>query len=405
MEICPAGTFSASGQSSCTNCGSANQYSSEGSDSCLTCPSGSYTNWETAGTTTATECNYCPAGYACDGVNMEICPAGTFSASGQSSCTNCGSANQYSSEGSDSCLTCPSGSYTNWETAGTTTATECNYCPAGYACDGVNMEICPAGTFSASGQSSCTNCGSANQYSSEGSDSCLTCPSGSYTNWETAGTTTATECNYCPAGYACDGVNMEICPAGTFSASGQSSCTNCGSANQYSSEGSDSCLTCPSGSYTNWETAGTTTATECNYCPAGYACDGVNMEICPAGTFSASGQSSCTNCGSANQYSSEGSDSCLTCPSGSYTNWETAGTTTATECNYCPAGYACDGVNMEICPAWYADYDGDGLGSSCYKESNYFPRSNDGINGDSIYNNQVIYQCSDPNDDDGFVTS
>ena len=53
--------------------------------------------------------------------------------------------------------------------------------------------------------------------------------------------------------------------------------------------------------------------------------------------------------------------------------------------------------------ALYADYDGDGLGSSCYKESNYFPYTNDGIYGDQMYNNQVIYQCSDPNDDDGFV--
>ena len=64
----------------------------------------------------------------------------------------------------------------------------------------------------------------------------------------------------------------------------------------------------------------------------------------------------------------------------------------------------CDDTTPNISSiVWYADYDGDGLGSSCYKESNYFPYDNDGINGDSIYNNQVIYQCSDPNDDDGFV--
>ena len=148
--------------------------------------------------------------------------------------------------------------------------------------------------------SSSVDCCEGNQYSVHGESDCFTCGYGAYTN------SINTHCFTCSAGYACDGESQDVCPAGTFSQNGASSCTNCGSANQYSSEGSESCLTCPAGNYTNWETAGTTTATECNICPAGYECDGANIE----------------NCGSTNKYSAEGSDSCLTCPAGYYTNWD-----------------------------------------------------------------------------------
>ena len=132
-----------------------------------------------------------------------------------------------------------------------------------------------------------------------------------------------------------------------------SSSVDCCEGNQYSVNGESDCFTCGYGSYTNYNN------TFCFTCSAGYACDGVNMEICPAGTFSDSGAMSCTNCGSANKYSSEGSDSCLTCAAGNYTNWETAGTTTATECNECEHPYNCpgDGYNYDCAGI----INGDGL--------------------------------------------
>lgn len=93
---------------------------------------------------------------------------------------------------------------------------------------------------------------------------------------------------------------------------------------------------------------------QCNACPAGNKCDGVNKTACPAGTYAGIGASICTDCqagtyqqysGQAScnpcpegKYSSAGATSCSDCASATYSDWSgTCGSVTRTKTTYCNA--------------------------------------------------------------------
>lgn len=69
---------------------------------------------------------------------------------------------------------------------------------------------------------------------------------------------------------------------------------------------------------------GSTSDINCNCisCTAGYFCTGTSVGTCPAGTYSNSGQSTCTNCaaGKYNNGTAQNSSGCLTCPTGTFVN-------------------------------------------------------------------------------------
>ena len=171
---------------------------------------------------------------------------------------------------------CVAGTYFQDGSAGST----CTLCPAGtYAGTGAGQSVsgclpCPAGNGSASGASSCTQCG-AGTYSTGGS-ACTPCAAGSYST--TLGATSASVCTQCPAGNG--------------SASGASSCAQC-SAGTYSVGGS-TCTPCSAGQYS--ATLGATSSTTCTQCPAGkyLAAEGASACVsCPVNSNSSAGASTC----------------------------------------------------------------------------------------------------------------
>ena len=72
---------------------------------------------------------------------------------------------------------------------------------------------------------------------------------------------------------------------------------------------------------------------QCNACPVGHKCDGVNKTICPAGTYAGIGASICTDCqaGTYQQYS--GQASCNACGVGQTSG---AKATSCTDCSNKP---------------------------------------------------------------------
>ena len=179
-------------------------------------------------------------------------------------------------------------------------------CLAGEYVTGLVCTICPAGSFSGIGSSSCSPC-----------------PSGTYS--ATPGATSNSSCQQCPAGFfsSQNSTRCTACLAGTFSTTpgGTSiaSCTLCPAGQFASNAGSSNCSTCPAGYFSS------SGSTQCTICPAG-SFSGVNSSTCsacPAGTFSttpgATSNSSCTAC-PAGFFSSQNSTSCSPCPAGTYTN-------------------------------------------------------------------------------------
>ena len=100
---------------------------------------------------------------------------------------------------------------------------------------------------------------------------------------------------------------------------------------------------------------------QCNACPAGNKCDGVNKTACPAGTYAGVGASTCTDCqaGTYQQYS--GQASCNACGVGQTSE---AKATSCTDCSNKPANSHYTTVNS--CD-WSCDdgYSSSGDGKCC----------------------------------------
>lgn len=109
---------------------------------------------------------------------------------------------------------------------------------------------------------------------------------------------------------------------------------------------------------------------QCNACPAGNACDGVNKIACPAGTYAGVGASTCTDCqaGTYQQYS--GQASCNACGVGQTSE---AKATSCTDCSNKPANSHYTTVNS--CD-WSCDDGYSSQGDICCQ--NGYAKSNSG---------------------------
>ena len=143
-----------------------------------------------------------------------------------------------------------------------------------YAVNIAGVEICAAGSFSASGSAPCTLAPAGSYASGTGNTSATLCPAGSYSS--AAG---AAACTPAPAGSYASGTgntSATLCPAGSFS----------------STAGSATCTLAPAGSYAAG--TGNTFAT-----------------LCPLGTTSAAGASVCTPIAPVAQQLSDAIDAAL----------------------------------------------------------------------------------------------
>jgi hypothetical protein len=295
-------TFSLGNQSTCTNCKS--------------CNAGTYKSTDCSSTEDIT-CTPCPAGSACpDGILINLCSAGTtFSVGGQSVCS--------------SCSACLPGTWESYPCT-TTNNRECSFCPPGYFCSGgLAIDLCANGlTFSLGNQSTCTNC--------------EICSAGTYQTTSCISTRNRV-CSPCPPGFACPGGTTLLDPMGstacvsgvTFSVGLQSTCT--------------ACTTCLAGTYENVSCTASRNRV-CLPCPPGFACPGGTV-ITPCilgSTYSLGSQSTCTSCTvcinglfETTACSATTNRICSLSPCSPGTYSVSVGYTT--QCNPCPAGYACPG--------------------------------------------------------------
>ncbi|XP_022084521.1 sushi, von Willebrand factor type A, EGF and pentraxin domain-containing protein 1-like [Acanthaster planci] len=113
-------------------------------------------------------------------------------------------------------------------------------------------------------------------------------------------------CKFCPVGTSTVGVGsanltdcLGICPSGHFSDTGLEPCSKCEKGSYQSEARSLSCLPCPVGQST--ASIGSTDIEDCS-------------DLCPAGSFSASGVQPCTPCPYHSYQPEQGQSSCQPCP-------------------------------------------------------------------------------------------
>ncbi|CAG2223568.1 unnamed protein product [Mytilus edulis] len=328
---CPAGTYNAAGETTCTTCASGYYSDSAGSSSCT----------------------ICTAGYDCSdpALTPTQCLAGTFSNPGDDGCTNCATAFSpvaCASGETISCQACSAGFYCAANalpvpcatgTYSTVGLAACLPCPTGQSCnDPAEAPVnCGTGYYSPSGQATCIQCPSGKECD-RNLDTLASCATGSYS---LAGDD---DCTTCPIGSFCPfpSVGPIKCPSGTHTGGvgSQTSCTDC-PAGSYCTSTSAVTGTCTTGYYSLAK------ATACKPCPAGYSCATNNAApvVCASGTYSNGLATSCTACDTGKACPSTTSDSgkydCplgtpIPCPNGQFMN-----RTGYDQCFDCPAGYYC----------------------------------------------------------------
>jgi hypothetical protein len=238
------------------------------------------------------------------------------------------------------------------------------YCNAGNSmiCSSGSCLSCSAGYYISGG--SCVAAGGNSYYSPGGISTAPTMVSAGY--YSTGGTsTTRTGQTQCEPGYYCSGGVRYACAAGYYGSSYGNTTSTC----------NGSCLSgyyCPAGSTSNTQ----------NSCPNGTSssCNSGSLAeclACPAGTYFTNNWSAAPYC-CTSLACSDGSHQCLTCPKGSYctggsnisscpagTYNPNEGSTSASACSVCAAGYFCDGSED------YYDFIYTGV-SSCYDGANVY---------------------------------
>ena len=408
--VCPGGQFSpGGGATSCSGC-AVGKYRNTAGTACVSCAAGTY-NASTgatsssaclpcvAGTYSAAEastCTACPAGqWSAAGATLcNLCPVGTYSGTpngtSESVCTKCPAGRYSDTAGASSCKVCGPGTYSVGE--GATSITSCLQCPAGqYSSGGKgNCDLCPPGKFStaigAVTSDTCQDC-AANTYNPySGRSSCEAVPAGF---WSSAGASnyTAVEAGKyrlpggtimeCRAGYSCATRDGEptICPSGTYSPAGRTTCTPCpggsysvaGAADvgqcrtltigQYPSSASPDGFRCESGYVKNTSTK---TCTECGigfYSNKNITPEATTCQQCPTGTHSIRGSAACraNTEGQVIDYvlqegfrclsgyvkvigDSDATSFCRKCPAGTFAKQGEISSLDPTQCTGCPIG-------------------------------------------------------------------
>jgi len=393
------------------------------------CPVGTYNTNQ--GSTSSAACTSCPATYYCDEEGMvnyntqKKCSAGYLCTGGSDSAypieyTNRSNNNRkcptgyYCTQGATSPSTCATGTYQN-----SYAQSACKLCPPGYACtttgltnpnancaagylcyegattttptDGTKGELCPVGSFCATGsskdlkfedgkkttttgQSTCSNCIAGKycinsieyncptrRYCVAGSVRGELCEPGTYNEGST-GLTAANSCTTCPERVYCiDGTkNSGYCESGHICTGGSGTPLP---TNTYVSATSTNYI-CPLGRYclkagasgTNGPTdcstskytysAGSDALDDCLPCTAGYYCPTSSYVpfVCPAGKYCVKGVTSATDCPINTVRTSTGAQyerACVQCPAGYFCDVIALGSLTGKQCSvgkFCPIG-------------------------------------------------------------------
>ncbi|KAF3692794.1 Sushi, von Willebrand factor type A, EGF and pentraxin domain-containing protein 1 [Channa argus] len=348
------------------------------------CPPGTLSN--RTDLTDRSQCQQCPAGYAClrgtGGIQRPplscfaghycppgtmfptqySCPVGTWSGhsglQAESECQLCPQG-WYCLAGagapSGRCSSghyCPEGRSTFRRVKGGRRLEDCSTCPAGYFCPQsaiVNPRVCGAGS-----------------YSDEGSVECSPCLQGHYCSNETTSEEAMLSIMVCPPGFLCSqGLARDpqrsatLCPRGFYCPGGgidpnPISCPNGTYSDSPGLRDVSECVQCPEGKYCYSEQpyeqpiTRPVAVTSGGMCPAGFICPRGTMypqqHPCPLGTFS-------------NTLGAKDVSSCWPCPPGLYCN----STGLSQPSGVCHTGYYCsggavsptptDGETGDICPA------------------------------------------------------
>ena len=208
----------------------------------------------------------------------------------------------------ENCISCPAGTFQNmW--------------------DKPSCSPCPGGTHrKSSGASSIAQCIRCPRsfYSSAGSSTCRKCQSG---HFSLAG---SDQCGKCGAGFELKAIGgpCQPCKPGFFSEAerhGNRMCSRCPDGT-FSSKGASLCTPCPRGSFRrNTPTVHGRQDIEedgslCSLCEEGTYSDATGSfvcKLCPPGTFSRKGASSCSPCPRGQYSFLVGSSGCTRCPRGS----------------------------------------------------------------------------------------
>merc|ERR1711871_178768 len=130
-------------------------------------------------------------------------------------------------------------------------------------------------------------------------------------------------------------------------------CKDCGADHLYApNKGQkNQCELCPAGSFTSSTQSSDSKATRdtCSTCPSGSYCSGnSSTPLCDHGRYSKSGWSQCKDCDEDNLYApNKGQkNQCELCPAGNFTSGGTS--TTRTTCAACAVGHKCDGMSKLV---------------------------------------------------------
>jgi hypothetical protein len=286
----------------CQPCSAGGYSSIQAASACSLCPLGTFGRNGSAFTSQILACQECDAGQYASQLGTLLCldcPVGTWSLAGSSACSPCPDGFYSNIRGANSsslCVVCPQGSY-----GGGGTISTCVPCPSGSfgienlllppISSSIACKQCPAGSYSSSGALECTFCPVGFYSESTGSILCKSCPSGSYGVMPGSSNKTL----------ACI-----QCPVGTF--------------NELTGQTRISCTSCPTGTASN-----STGASSKNTCKS-----------CEPGTYSLSGDSSCTPCLPGFYSDTSNSGQCTPCPRNTYN--ELSGASSLSQCILCPSG-------------------------------------------------------------------
>ena len=356
----------------------------------LDCAVGTYNDLQ--GSNLASDCKICPVGKVCTTLHLSYpttdclagkycpfnqpsvdCDIGYMCPSGTTEQIKCLPGTYQTQTGKSSCDPCPAGKYCNYDLTGITVAIDC---PKGYYCGASTADYqmfpCPEGTFdnvgllTAVGQ--CKDC-TVNKYCI---DKALQAESGDCRDGylcPTKSTVPALDGNKCNKNYFCvAGVKTE-CSLITYTfgvtlgATSAADCMKCLPGNMCTNHDTGM-TTCPSGFIC--KDGVKTSCTAGKYCPAST----LTEKSCLRGTYSGSGQGSCTTCDlgkycpsigassptncDVNMYCGTGAVKPIPCDNGKYSNSNT--------CTDCPSGQWCwksaTGNIKGTCSAGYICYSG-----------------------------------------------
>eukprot|EP00741_Cyanophora_paradoxa_P016927 tig00020944_g16348.t1 len=332
-DVCPEGTFSEEGATSCTVC-PAGTYSERGAGSCYDCPQNTYS--------------------LTDGAPCTPCPATAFTRTTKwtSECLFCEPGTYLPYTGATVCLACPAQTWASRGTVGS-----CSYCGQGEvpSADASHCEKCPAGTYQRENRTACILCPDLTYASTPGTfGQCAPCKNG------TVSVISRVECQPCLPGYFAYGAECLRCFGNSIAPeAGRSNCTEC-PRGQVATEDKANCIACPAGTFFTVAT-GSDVAT-CEKCPLNTVTSSAGLEACTPcklGEVAAADSQSCVPCG-AGTYRGGNMTACVPAPERSIALQGAqafieclAGyvpSPARTECVECPAGSFQKNDTCERCP-------------------------------------------------------